>query len=117
MNLLEAAIALIIAAGVIAAALEASHMSAGRTALARLETEAVIRAEALIAGAGSDLPLVPGRVEGGDGRSVRWIVDIQHDEFGKGPPDAYQISADVSISRDGLSVRQRLVTLKLAGVY
>src|SRR3954453_6615723 len=117
MNLLEAAIALIIAAGVIAAALEASPISAGRTALARLETEATIRAEALLAGAGAGRPLAPGRTEGGDGDSVRWVVDIQRDEFGRGPPDAYQVSADVRISRDGRSVRQKLVTLKLAGAY
>jgi hypothetical protein len=117
MNLLEAMISLVIAAGVIAAVLETSHLSAGRTVSARLELEATARAEALLARAGSHLPLVPGRLEGGDSREVRWILEIRRDDSVKGPPDAVEVTADVRISRGGLSARQTLVTLKLVGAY
>lgn len=113
MNLLEALVALMMAAGVIAAGLEASYQAQARTALARLETEAVVRAEALLARTGAEIPLQTGHFDGADGNSVRWALDIQRDESVKGPPYGFQVTADVVVTRDEGLVRQKLVTLKV----
>lgn len=113
MNLVETLIALTIAAGVIVAAVESSYSTARRAALAQLQSEAVIRAEALLARAGSELPLREQRLEGAEGSSVQWILDMRREGPGSGSPKAFQVMAEVMVTRDGLSVHEQLATLKL----
>ena len=116
MSLLETLIALMIAAGVIAAGVEAAHMSQARTLRARLDLEAVTRTESLLAQAGTEIPLRAGRLEGADGEAVLWSLDMLRDEQAKPPPEAFLVTAEVTVTRDGQSVHQRLSTLKLVGV-
>ena len=76
MTITEALIAIVIAAGVMMAAVEATRMAATRTAISLLEMEAVVRAEALLASAGVDFPLAPGRIGGTHGDDVIWTEQL-----------------------------------------
>jgi hypothetical protein len=113
MSLLETMVALTIAAGVISAALETAYLTAQRTMLANLEMEAILRAEALLAWAGTDPSNTAAHREGTDGETVRWTLDMERDDAGNRPPAAMRIVARVTITRDGASTQQELATLKL----
>ena len=113
MTLLEALLALVIAFGVITSALEASRTATNRSAIAHLEAEAALDAEALLSRVGTELPLNPGRLEGQDGNGEHWVVDVGPEGMGGDALRAYQIKADVRIARAGLSAHSSVATLKL----
>jgi hypothetical protein len=113
MSLLEVLVALVIAAGVVAAAVEASHLAQVRVLRAQLEFDAVAGAEALLARAGAELPLRVGRLDGVDGTGLSWRLDVAREGQTMGSPEAFQVTADVLVVRDGHEVRQRLKTLKI----
>jgi hypothetical protein len=112
-TILETIIALIIGFGVVAAALEASGMATARAALARLEVEAAIKAERLLAKAGAELPLAAGHNEGSEEGGVTWSFDVSpYQPVAKGPM-AFDVAARVEIRRGGLVARRDVATLKL----
>ena len=114
MTIAEALVAIVIAAGVMIAAVEVTRSAASRTAAALLEMEAVTRAEALLAGAGVDFPLVPGRIEGAQDDGMTWRVDIERADAAASRPIAFQVTSTVSVARAGTAAQQTLSTLRLS---
>ena len=113
MTLLETLVSLAIASGIIVGALEASRLAASRAAIASLDVEAAARAEKLHSRVGADLPLEAGHREGSEAGGITWSLDVSpYSQAAKGPR-AFEITADVSITRGGLSARQKVATLKL----
>jgi hypothetical protein len=114
MTITEALIAIVIAAGVMIAAVEATRSGAARTGISLLEMEAVARAETLLATAGVDFPLAPGRIEGAQDEDVIWSVDIERSDSTLSKPIAFRVTSNVTIARAGNTVQQSLSTLKLS---
>jgi hypothetical protein len=112
-SVLEAVIAVIIAFGVIAGALEASRMATSRGALAGLDAEVALRAERLIASIGAERPLAAQHSEGSEEGGVSWTLDVTPYAEGAKGTAAFDILAEVAIRRGGLSARQQIATLKL----
>jgi hypothetical protein len=112
MNVLESLLALIIAFGVVASAIEASRIATSRSAIARLQTEAALDAEALLSRVGNDLPLNPGHLEGTEGNGVHWVIDVWPASRETDALQAYQITSDVGITRAGISAHNKVATLK-----
>lgn len=113
MTLLEALIALVIASGVTIAALDASRLLATRSDAATLETEALLRAEALLNAASADPAGALGNAEGRDGPSLHWATRVERKSYGRGPAQAFEITARVTIARGGVRVERSLATLKV----
>jgi hypothetical protein len=107
---MEALIALLVAALVVSAGIEASSNAARRIAIAALDTEATAKAASLLAA----MPTSPAsnHYEGADEtKGIRWRLDLKSDdaEFGRGLMDA---TAVVRISRNGLATERSLSELK-----
>jgi hypothetical protein len=113
MTVIEALVALVIAFGVVVSAIEASRQAITRSAMARLDAEADLDAEALLSRVGRDLPLQTGRLEGDDGSTVHWTVEMQAVTAPQDAPSAYAVMSEVTILRAGLSAHGRVATLKL----
>jgi type II secretory pathway pseudopilin PulG len=112
-TILETIIAMVIAIGVVAGALEAAGMATARTALARLRVEAAAEAEGLLAKVGTEVPLAAGTREGMGEGGVAWSLAVNpYQPVAKGP-QAFDVVAHVEIRRGGLVVREDLATLKL----
>ena len=112
MSVLEAIIAVVIAFGIVAGAIEASRMAASRAALASLDAEVAIRAERLIASVGTERPLAAQHDEGSE-EGVGWTLEVAPYAEDAKAPLAFDIVAEVTIRRGDLSARQRIATLKL----
>jgi hypothetical protein len=112
MTLVEALIALVIASGVTIVALEASRRLATRSEAAALETEALLRAEALLGAARIDPTGSIGSTEGRDGPSLHWSTRIERRSYGRGPAQAFEITAQVTITRGDARIQRSLTTLK-----
>lgn len=115
MTLLEALVALSIAALVITAGIEASRDATERSALARLDIEATNRAASLLAAINPDDVRDSGTFIGHDAnRGLSWRVDVDVDagntEFGN---DAIDVTASVHIARGGLVADRAISELKL----
>lgn len=113
MTLIETLVAMTVAVGVVVVGLESARQSIERTNLSALETEASLRAEALMGRVGADVPLAPGRREGSDEDIGRWSLDIRLDEASSRRLAAYHIVASVSVTRGQRSASSTLETLKL----
>jgi hypothetical protein len=113
MTVLEALLAVIIAFGVAASAIEASRLVIGRSAIARLEVEAALDAETLLSRVGNDLPLNPGHLEGVEGNGMRWAIDIVPAGRETDTLQAYQVTSNVAIGRASTSAHSTLATLKI----
>lgn len=113
MTLLEAAIAVVMVAGITIGAVEASRSAITRDAFARLQVEATLKANTLLANAGTTLPLRAGRHEGMEERGIRWALDISSPLDAHDRVKAFEVVAEVAIARGGLSARSHLATLKL----
>jgi hypothetical protein len=113
MTVLEALLAVVIAFGVVASAIEASRIAANRSTIARLQAEAALEADALLSRLGQDLPLNPGHLEGDGGNGVRWAIDVASAGREADALQAFQVTSDVRISRAGMSVHQNVATLKI----
>jgi hypothetical protein len=112
-TVLETMVALSIGLGVMAGALEASRLAVTRTALAKLDIEAAIRAERLMSGVGAERPLTIGQSEGTDGNGTMWVVNISRHGPETAAPGAFEVAATVTIKRGGLKARQHIAILKL----
>jgi hypothetical protein len=112
-SVLEAIIAVVIAFGIVAGAIEASRMAASRAALASLDAEVAIRAERLIASVGTERPLAAQHDEGSEEGGVGWTLEVAPYAEDAKAPLAFDIVAEVTIRRGDLSARQRIATLKL----
>src|SRR5580704_16148532 len=112
MTVLEALLALVIAFGVVASAIEASRVAIGRSMIARLEAEAALDAEALLSRVGNDLPFNSGHLEGAESNGVRWAIDVVAAGQETDALQAYQVTSDVAIVRAGISAQSNLTTLK-----
>jgi hypothetical protein len=113
MTLVEALVALVIASGVTIAALDASRLLAGRSDSAALETEALLRAEALVNAARIDPTASVGSAEGQDGPNLRWATTVERKSYGRGPAQAFEITARVTITRGDARVARSLTTLQV----
>ena len=112
MTLLETVIALAIAFSVVTGALEASRMAATRAGLAKLQMEAAVKAEKLIAAVGTEFPLAGGHDEGREGGGINWSLDVRpYQPVPKGAA-AFDVSAHVQIRRGELVAQQDVATLK-----
>jgi hypothetical protein len=112
-TILETIIAMAIAVGVIAGALEASGMATARAVWASLQVEAVVKAERLLAKAGGELPLAEGGSEGVEEGGMTWSLAVSPYQPAAKGPQAFDVVARVEIRRGGLVVRQELATMKL----
>ena len=113
MTVLEALLAVVIAFGVVASAIEASRVAIGRSTIARLEAEAALDAEALLSRVGNDMPLNPGHLEGAEGNGVRWAIDVVPAGRETDMLQAYQVTSNVAIGRAGTLAQSNLTTLKI----
>jgi hypothetical protein len=113
MTVLEALLAVVIAFGVVASAIEASRIAANRSTIAHLQAEAALDADALLSRVGQDLPLNPGHLDGAEGNGVRWAIDVAPAGRESDALQAYEVTSDVRISRAGMSVHQNVATLKI----
>jgi acyl CoA:acetate/3-ketoacid CoA transferase len=113
MTILEALLAVVIALGVVASAIEASQIAISRSVIARLLAESALDAEALLSRVGNDIPFDPGHIEGAEANGARWSLDIVTVSAGNEALRAYQVTSDVSITRAGRSVHSEIATLKL----
>jgi hypothetical protein len=113
MTVLEALVALMIALGVVTAAVEASRMAISRSTIARLQVEATLDTETLLARVGNDIPLSEEHLEGDGGNGEHWIIDIVPTSAPTDVVRAYEVHAEVRLLRAGISAQSRLATLKL----
>jgi type II secretory pathway component PulJ len=113
MTFIEAMVALVIAAGVIIAALDASHLISARSDASAMEIESLLRAESLLAVVGADVRLAAGTTEGEDGPDVRWATLVEQKDYGQGRAHAFAITSQVTITRAGRRIQRSLSTLKL----
>ncbi len=114
MTFVEALIALVLATGVVVAALDASRLISARSGSAALEIEALLRAESLLGAAATDPVRSAGVLEGQDSPDVHWMTNVQPRSYGgQGPAQAFEIASQVTITRGGARVRRSLTTLKV----
>jgi hypothetical protein len=115
MTLVEALISLAIAIGVVASAVEASRLAIARTAVARLDAEAALSAEAALARVGNDIPLSPGHYEGNQEEGRHWAIDVSSFGDHGDAVQSYVVSVKVTIARAGIAAQSSIGTLRLVG--
>lgn len=113
MTLIETLVSMAIAVGIVGTGIEATYRSVTRSSIARAETEAAIRAEALLARIGGDLPIAVGKHDGSDGGETHWEIDVRPEGGPGGRFRAYHVVATVSVGRGGRVATISLETLKL----
>ena len=109
----EALLAVVIAFGVVASAIERRELQPTDRRSRTCEAEAALDADALLSRVGQDLPLNPGHLEGDGGNGVRSAIDVASAGREADALQAYEVTSDVRISRAGMSVHQNVATLKI----
>jgi type II secretory pathway pseudopilin PulG len=113
MSLIEALIALVVASGMVIAALEICHTGTSRNAIASMEMEAAVLAEERNETAYSSLATTSFPIEGRVGDDVAWSTTVMPLPTGRGPTKLLEFTTSVTIIRAGSTMRRNLSVLKL----
>ena len=113
MSLLEALIALGIAALIVAAGFESSRLAIERSAIATLNIEAATLAANSLASIDITDPEHFTHIEGrDDNKAISWMVDTEADETEFGPT-AVAMTATARVARGGIVAEKTVSILKL----